>query len=240
MWQTQVYLSRNKDKIADLLESKFARISNLAYARAESIGYCIFALACDDDKSPIVKERVEEILIGVLLNNYKYQYIVNECDFEQDLPQDKALVSALVFYNREYERKKVAEILHGSNVYNLDGIFDFRMEGLQFDWSELGMMSIELLSYNPQKKDIYQIVSYLGKGNRIRCKNAVVATQPTLRLIDGASGIDIDWVQIFDDPIDDMVATLIYNRVEQVSVERSRVSSSLVKKLVELVKVKFL
>ena len=240
MWQTEVYLSRKRDKIADLLEDKFTRLPDLAYARAESIGYSIFALACDDDKSPIVRGRVEEIIIGILLNNYKYQYIVEECAFEQDLPQDKALASALVFYNREYERKKLAEILHRSKTYNLDGIFDFRMEGLQFDWSELSMMSIELLSYNPKKKDVYQIVAYLGKGNRIRCKNAYLDTKPALRLVDGASGLNIDDVHIFDDPSDDIVATLIYNRVEQVSVERSEVTPSLVEKLVGIVKVKFL
>ena len=101
-------------------------------------------------------------------------------------------------------------------------------------------MSLELLSYNPKKKDVYQIVAYLGKGNRIRCKNAIVATSPTLRLIDTASGLNIDWVQIFDNPIDDMVATLIYNRVEQVSIDRSQVSSTLIEKLVDIVKVKFI
>lgn len=240
MWQTQVYLSRKREKIADLLESKFAKLPDLAYARAESIGYVIFALSCDDDKTPIVRGRVEEVLVDVLLNNFKYQYIVSECDFEQDLPQDKALASALVFYNREYERKKVAEILHRSKTYNLDGIFDFRLEGLQLDWTELSMMSIELLSYNPKKKDVYQIVAYLGKGNRIRCKNAYLTAKPALRLVDGVSGLNIDEVGIFDDPVDDIVATLIYNRVEQVSVARSEVTPSLVEKLVGIVKVKFL
>ncbi|MGN0771985.1 MAG: hypothetical protein ACI4MI_05320 [Christensenellales bacterium] len=239
MWQSKVYISRYKSKIADLMENKIAKIPNLAYARAESIGYDIFALECLDEVATTAKSRLEENIAEILLNNYKFDYIVNECAMQQSQPHNKALICALVFYNREYERRKVAESLRRYKVYSLDGIFDFAMEQLKFDWSELSMMSYELLSYNPKKNDIYQIVSYLGKGNKIRCRTALLRFCPAPVLIDGSSGFALDNVQLFDDPYDDVVATLIYNRVEQLAVERENSDRTLVEKLVNLVKIKF-
>lgn len=195
-------------RIENYLESIFTQcnITFLKETEKNKTSYTFFA----------DKESKDALVIGILVNFYKLRELISALG-DRDERSFDALLGALIGFGQEDDKEKIEKILQSTDVINVDGLYNFRLDELREDWSNLAKLSSKLFAQCENEEDVYALsIFMLGMDDTV---NAVIILDSAQRLFWEKSGTGIEIVPYYGDRERDTIITLLSHRPSDVVVK---------------------
>lgn len=178
MWSNVISLDKGLDREIEFVLNCLRGMRNLSYATEESANriWIYVASICDAEQ---IEEEIACIVETVFLTFMKLRYFLNNLQPHALNHSHCALVCSLVHFDRAYEGTIVRRALADTADFNVDGIFNFRLESLKSNWQELVELADRLLSGASVTRDVFDIASFItsteGAKNRLAvCEDKLI------------------------------------------------------------------
>ena len=166
MWRKRIVIGDSDISLANIVENSLRKNLYIGYARASSTNFEIIELSEEREW----EEWLNDMLSWKIVEYYKYLYLSKILGLEvwsgakntKSQLIKSTLVSCLVYYDIAGQVSKVNKMLCGmGQEICLDGIYNFRMQGVYEGWSDMGQMLEDLDSLDITAKDILTVTRHL-------------------------------------------------------------------------------
>ncbi len=207
MTEQCIEFERN-ERAEDYLIGVFEQ-SNINYIFNTEAGRASFKFLASD-------EVRNSIICGIILNFYKLREITKVLGTHACGKAFYAFIGALLGLEQEDETDNIMELLGECEVANVDGFYNFRLDGLRESWENLAKLSAKLYSQCKNEEDIYALsIFMLGMDENI---SATVVVNQCEELYWEKNGTKIAVVPYFGDREIDVIMTLLSQRPSDVIV----------------------
>ncbi|MGI6701539.1 MAG: hypothetical protein ACOX3U_03640 [Christensenellales bacterium] len=161
MWQTIISIDKNYVREYEFIIGSLNKINGLAYAPYDTKSRHHINIAANEEDLKTVKVGVNRIITDTVLIYIKYSYLTKNIHFNEESYLNSALISALVYCDRNHETMLVENILNDVYEYSIDALFKFRMGELKSNWDEVIMLVNGLIHSNHTPNDIYSLIQFI-------------------------------------------------------------------------------
>lgn len=183
--------------------------SGIPYVYQTEYGRTAFKFAASD-------RTKDSLICGIILNFYKLRELMKGLKTDAQGRAFYALLGALIGLEHEEETEKIMELLEGKSVTNVDGFYNFCLNGLRESWENLSKLSAKLYAQCRGEEDVYALsVFMLGMDESV---SATVVINSGEELYWEKNGIKIAVVPYFGERERDMIVTLLSQRPSDVVV----------------------
>lgn len=195
--QTETYLM-------DIFEK-----SGIPYVYEREYGRTVFKFMADEQVR-------DSVISGIILNFYKLRELTKILRSQQPDRAYYALLGSLLGLEHEEEAANIMCSLEGKNVVNVDGFYNFCLNGLRENWENLAKLSAKLYAQCRGEEDVYALsVFMLGMDESV---SATVVINRSEELYWEKNGTRIAVVPYFGEREQDVIVTLLSQRPSDVVV----------------------
>ncbi|MCL2752279.1 MAG: putative sporulation protein YtxC [Firmicutes bacterium] len=155
MWTIDLGLPGEKAYCLDYIEKRLADSeagAHVTLAKISAGGRETLSVACMCDFCDKVSRALREIITDVVVSDFKYDYLLRNARVKlSDGLYQSALMTALVAFDREFDREYCRSNLELDGVLMIDGFYSFRLKELRERWKEicdLAGANVFYLSFN--------------------------------------------------------------------------------------------
>lgn len=148
MWVNEISIDKKYLKEYDYIVTSVDKIKNLSYSKENTKSRFVCTIATSEYNVKYVKTCLAEMLKKLVLVLIKKRYIFGE--FEPSTYGEVAIIGSILHFDSLYEETYLVQQMQGVTDYNIDGIFNFRLQKLKENWNELKRLSLELLMYSSE------------------------------------------------------------------------------------------
>jgi len=161
MWQTIISIDKSYVREYRYITDSLSKINGLAYAPYETKNRYHINVAANEEDLKYVKSVINGIIIDTILIYIKFNYLKKKIHFNEESYLNSALLSALVYCDRNHEVGIVMSSLTDVYEYSIDALFKFRMGELQSNWDEVVTLVNGLIHSNHTASDIYSLIQFI-------------------------------------------------------------------------------
>lgn len=221
MWSNVISIDKCFSKEIEYILSKVKNIRDLSFAVEESKDRIWVYLASLCEKSARLEEEITVTIEKVILTYMKTRFFLEKLPSFQLTHATCSLICSLVHFDRRYEenilRKRVAETAD----FNVDGLYNFRLQDLKQNWEEVISLASRLMSSTDS--DAYDIASFItstdNAGNRVAIDSGQIFNLTT--------GERADLLDIFDNDEFNIIMAVIGECPSEIIVERTQISKEM-------------
>lgn len=221
MWSNVISIDKCFSKEIEYILSKVKNIRDLSFAVEESKDRIWVYLASLCEKSARLEEEITLTIEKVILTYMKTRFFLEKLPSFQLTHATCSLICSLVHFDRRYEenilRKRVAETAD----FNVDGLYNFRLQDLKQNWDEVISLASRLMSSTDS--DAYDIASFItstdSAGNRVAIDSGQIFNLTT--------GERADLLDIFDNEEFNIIMAVIGECPSEIIVERTPLSKEM-------------
>ena len=221
MWSNVISIDKCFSKEIEYILSKVKNIRDLSFAVEESKDRIWVYLASLCEKSARLEEEITVTIEKVILTYMKTRFFLEKLPSFQLTHATCSLICSLVHFDRRYEenilRKRVAETAD----FNVDGLYNFRLQDLKQNWEEVISLASRLMSSTDS--DTYDIASFItstdNAGNRVAIDSGQIFNLTT--------GERADLLDIFDNDEFNIIMAVIGECPSEIIVERTQISKEM-------------
>ena len=221
MWSNVISIDKCFSKEIEYILSKVKNIRDLSFAVEESKDRIWVYLASLCEKSARLEEEITVTIEKVILTYMKTRFFLEKLPSFQLTHATCSLICSLVHFDRRYEenilRKRVAETAD----FNVDGLYNFRLQDLKQNWDEVISLASRLMSST--HSDAYDIASFItstdSAGNRVAIDSGQIFNLTT--------GERADLLDIFDKEEFNIIMAVIGECPSEIIVERTPLSKEM-------------
>lgn len=161
MWQTIISIDKKFKREYSFIIDSLNRIEGIAYAIEETKNRHHINVASNEENLKRIKPLIENVIVNTILIYIKYDYLSNKIHFNNESYLNSALISALVYCDRNHESDIVKDSIKDCSEYSIDALFRFRMNELISNWNEVVVLVNGLIHSNHTASDIYSLIEFI-------------------------------------------------------------------------------
>lgn len=190
------------------------------------------------DFSPEYLYIVKGIVLDCLLLLKKLKYLaLNTKIADSDYPMTSLLCS-LVYFEHTSERSKINKLVMNTRVFNITGLYNFRMQEIIDGWQELVDITLSLMASGCSDSDVYNVTTFMMAPNSKPETSIFIADIDNLLLTNLSVGGIIDIQPLFESPTSNLIAAIASQCPAEVVVESGAISDNLLECLKSITKLK--
>ena len=221
MWSNVISIDKRYSKEIDCIKNRIGEMKDLSFAVEESRDRIWIYLASLCEKSARLEEEITLLMQDIILTYMKTRFFLEKLPSFQLTHATCSLICSLVHFDRRYEenilRKRVAETAD----FNVDGLYNFRLQDLKQNWDEVISLASRLMSSTDS--DAYDIASFItstdSAGNRVAIDSGQIFNLTT--------GERADLLDIFDKEEFNIIMAVIGECPSEIIVERTPLSKEM-------------
>lgn len=221
MWSNVINIDKRYTKEIEYILNCLQSTKDVSYATEESNHRLWIYLAGACERQNEIEERIFHIIEVVVLSYFKLRYFAEKLHIERFTHATCALVSAIVHFDRDFERDIVRKAISTSVDYNIDGLVNFRMRELRLGWSELADVARKLLESSAGEQDVYDMASFITGSDG--GKNQLLLRNDMLKNVTRHSNIEI--VDLFDNGEYNLLSAIISEKPREILLENCSLSA---------------
>ncbi|GHU98180.1 hypothetical protein FACS1894211_01510 [Clostridia bacterium] len=168
----------NADCMAGLYNGMLAAVRRAdgVIIRDECSPRCSVSLACEDDRREPLLIALTDHLSEVVVNNFKLKFLKKNSRVPKGNPVNyNAFITALLTFDREWDKEIVARELFYGRELSLDGFYNFRLKELRERWREVCKLASENAGYLEHPDTFTELLRFLvgSADSRIDAVSAV-------------------------------------------------------------------
>lgn len=184
--------------------------------------------------------RFKLTIVKSLLITRKFEYIYDRIKISNMSLAVCTLLSSLVYFDNIQEMKQLSRIIGNTDVYSLDGIYNFRMGEIVDSWNELVELTNSLLLGAHTETDIYNVAGFMMASRLKGEKSIFIADYPSMLITNVSKGGLIDVLNLYDNAEFNLLNAIIAECPTEVIVEKDTLHDELVSTLKNFVKIKMI
>ncbi len=192
MWSNVISIDKRYSNEVDYLISSVKNIKDLSFAIEESKDriwiYLASICALRDD----IEEEITCLLEDVILTYMKTQFFLDRLPRFQLNHATCSLICSLVHFDRSYEVNQLCRAIAETADFNVDGLYNFRLQELKQNWEEVVDLASRLMASTDS--DSYDIAAFITSTDG--AKSRLVLKQG--RLVNVTTGKEVKILPIFD------------------------------------------
>ncbi|MDR3217323.1 MAG: hypothetical protein LBT55_08010 [Clostridiaceae bacterium] len=166
MWSCIVSIDKELQAEFGYIVSKIREIKNLSYAVEDGGGRYFIYLAALCEYGADIEEKLRGILTGLYLDKFKLKYFLDGIKYRKLDYSAVTLISALVYFDREFEEAVCRRALSEVSDYSVDGIFEFRLKQLRGNWEELAELCNNLVTVSGGgADDVFGMAAFMASSS---------------------------------------------------------------------------
>lgn len=221
MWSNVISIDKSFDKETDFIVNNVRGIKNMSYAVEESKNRLWVYVASICEVSEEVEERVTDIVETVVLTYIKLRFFLDKLSLGEMTHSNCALISSLVHFDRTYESNLFRKALSETADFNVDGLYNFRMNGVVENWEELASLAEKLLKGSD--KDVFDVASFITATEGTKCRLAVIGG----KLYNLTERAPVEILPLFPESELNMISAIIKEKPVEIIVENTSFTPSM-------------
>jgi len=159
MWKTRIYLSKKFIHLRRYLEDKLSRVRGASFTTIAGRGRAELLVACDENAVDTVRPQVIQVLKELFLNKVKFSYIYNNLNKPPINHAVCAFFAVTINHKTIYENDFLSKLLDSQDDYNIEGMLNFKMQGMLDMWDELVIFAESVLE-EFEEDELFSLASY--------------------------------------------------------------------------------
>ncbi len=213
MWSNVISIDKRYSNEVDYLISSVKNIKDLSFAIEESKDriwiYLASICALRDD----IEEEITCLLEDVILTYMKTQFFLDRLPRFQLNHATCSLICSLVHFDRSYEVNQLCRAIAETADFNVDGLYNFRLQELKQNWEEVVDLASRLMASTDS--DSYDIAAFITSTDG--AKSRLVLKQG--RLVNVTTGKEVKILPIFDSPEFNIIMAIIGESPSEIVVD---------------------
>lgn len=236
MWSCEISINKEYKREFDYLESHIKQCKNLSFAVEESREryFVYIATLCDNREE--VQQLVEKAICEVYLTYIKLSCLVEKIHHTELSHSFVALLSSLLYFDRQFEESVVLKALHEVATYNIDGILNFRLQTMTSNWEELSNLANNLVKVAPTSEDVFNVATFLvsteGGKNKL-----LIEKSSAFKIYNTTGNYTVEIKDVFDEPEHNLILAAISECPSEIVLRNVDLSSSMQRTLEKLARV---
>lgn len=196
MWEFSISIDSEKAvHIDNLMKSitPYVMKAGGVLARGKHCDREYLSLACEENRSNIIIEALNNIISDIIATDFKLDYLIENSKIPiNNRINYNAFLKALVEFDRDFDKEIVIKNLFLSKELMLDGFYNFRLKELRKRWQEicdLANNNSVYLTYNETFLELLKFLvntlnSKLDEVHIIRAENNYIICDKNLNKLD--------------------------------------------------------
>ena len=174
MWISEISIDKKYENEFGYLANGLKDIKNLSFAKETAKRRYIFSVAAADEYEQDVKEDILRLVKNVILIFIKRRILFEGLNFDANTYVKITALASITHFDSYYEEKYLEYQLKDMVDYNVDAIFNFRLQKLKSNWQELRSLTESLLYY-ADNEDLTYIASFMNSTSKERVDKLTVS-----------------------------------------------------------------
>ncbi len=225
MWSNVISIDKNFQKEIDYLLTSVKQIRDLSYAVEESKDRIWIYLASICQVADQIEDEIFSLTKDVILTFLKTRYFLDRLFGFQLNHASCSLLCSLVHFDRNYEENLLQKAVTSTADFNVDGLYNFRLNELKNNWNEVVDLTARLMASTDS--DSYDIASFItstegAKARLILDKKGV---------FNATTGREVKILPVFNDYEYDLIMAVIGESPSEISVSGVTLSKDMLSAL---------
>lgn len=221
MWSNVISIDKSYDKEIEFILESVRAMKNASYAVEESKNRIFIYIASVCEVAEEVEDRITDIVETVVLTYIKLRFFLEKLSLTEVSHTNCALVSSLVHFDRIYESNLLRRALSETADFNVDGIYNFRMNGVLENWEELASLAEKLIS--SRDKDVFDVASFITATEGNRSRLAVIGG----KLYNLTERAPVDVLPLYNENELNLISAIIGEKPAEIIVENTSFTPSM-------------
>lgn len=221
MWSNVISIDKSYDKEIEFILENVRAMKNASYAVEESKNRIFIYIASVCEVAEEVEDRITDIVETVVLIYIKLRFFLEKLSLTEVSHTNCALVSSLVHFDRIYESNLLRRALSETADFNVDGIYNFRMNGVLENWEELASLAEKLIS--SRDKDVFDVASFITATEGNRSRLAVIGG----KLYNLTERAPVDVLPLYNENELNLISAIIGEKPAEIIVENTSFTPSM-------------
>ena len=221
MWSNVISIDKCFSKEIDYLIASVKKVRDLSYAIEESKDRIWIYLASLCEKSVEVEEEITCLVEDVILTYMKTRFFLERLPSFLMTHPTCSLICSLVHFDRRDEENMLRRAVAETADFNVDGIYNFRLQELKQNWEEVSSLASRLM--NSTDGDTYDVASFItsteGAKNRIAIERGRVFNVTEKR--------EVKVLNVFDENEHNLIMAVIGESPEEIVIEDTPLSKEM-------------
>ncbi len=174
MWISEISIDKKYENEFGYLANGLKDIKNLSFTKEAAKRRYIFSVAAADEYELDVKEDILRLVKNVILIFIKRRILFEGLSFDANTYVKITALASITHFDSYYEEKYLEYQLKDMVDYNVDAIFNFRLQKLKSNWQELRSLTESLLYY-ADNEDLTYIASFMNSTSKERVDKLTVS-----------------------------------------------------------------
>ena len=230
MWSNVISIDKRYSKEIAYIKKRIEKMKDLSFAVEESRDRIWIYLASLCEKSAKIEEEITLLIEDIILTYMKTSFFIEKLTGFTLNHATCSLICSLVHFDRRYEENFLRKALAETADFNVDGLYNFRLQELKQNWDEVISLASRLM--NSTDSDCYDISAFItstdNASNRVAIDSGEVYNLTT--------GKKVHILDVFDNYEHNLIMAVISQSPNEIIVERSDLTGDMVGVLTHICK----
>jgi hypothetical protein len=221
MWSNVISIDKRYLKEIAYIKKRIEKMKDLSFAVEESRDRIWIYLASLCEKSAKIEEEITLLIEDIILTYMKTSFFIEKLTGFTLNHATCSLICSLVHFDRRYEENYLRKSLAETADFNVDGLYNFRLQELKQNWDEVISLASRLM--NSTDSDCYDISAFITSTDNASNRVAIDSGQ----IFNLTTGERADLLDVFDNDEFNIIMAVIGECPSEIIVERTPLSKEM-------------